>query len=176
MVRYLGNKYGRSRWQRKPKSGDLSRDLVAGRECLARGMEADWWGWKQGSRPFFWRWPQAHQVEARDGYRQCVEGELPRYRRPQPREFDPSVRKAVQAKLLTVRGKGYITKGKVCSLTSYFCVPKGDQDIRMVYDATKSRLNSCLWAPNFGLPTVNTLTQNVNPKPGWGIWTLAKCS
>lgn len=40
------------------------------------------------------------------------------------------------------------------SLTSFFSVPKGDNDIRMVYDGTKSGLNNCMWAPQFSLPTI----------------------
>jgi len=104
----------------------------------------------------------AHQREARDGYKQFIERDLPQYKRPQPFETDPTVRTAVRNKLATVRNKGYISKGSVASLTSYFCVPKGDQDIHMVYNATKSKLNSCLWAPNFGLPTVDILTRNIS--------------
>jgi hypothetical protein len=64
--------------------------------------------------------------------------------------------------LSTVRKKGYITKGSVKSLTSYFAVPKGEHDVRMVYDASKSNLNKSLWAPNFGLPTVEALTRSVD--------------
>ena len=32
----------------------------------------------------------------------------------------------------------------------------------MVYDASKSNLNKSLWAPNFGLPTVEVLTRSVD--------------
>ncbi len=71
------------------------------------------------------------------------------------------VRKKVAAKLQGVRDKKYIDKGEVQSLTSYFCVPKGETDIRMVYDATRSGLNQSLWAPNFGMPTVDTLVRGV---------------
>ena len=35
----------------------------------------------------------------------------------------------------------------------YFAVPKGDTDIRVVFDSTSSGLNEALWAPNFFLPT-----------------------
>ena len=40
-----------------------------------------------------------------------------------------------------------------------FHVPKGDTDIRMVYDGTKSRLNESLYAPWFALPTVDTMSR-----------------
>jgi hypothetical protein len=82
--------------------------------------------------------------------------------RPQPYEKDAAVRQKVTEKLLTVRQKHYITKGTVKSLTSIFSVPKGEKDVRMVYDASKSSLNKSLWAPNFGLLTVETLVRGLD--------------
>ena len=38
-------------------------------------------------------------------------------------------------------------------LLNYIAVPKGEHDIRMVYDGTKGGLNAEMWAPNFFLPT-----------------------
>jgi hypothetical protein len=67
------------------------------------------------------------------------------------------VREQVRQKLENVRSKGYIVAGTMSSLTGYFAVPKGSDDIHMVYDATKSGLNSAPWVPSFTLPTVETL-------------------
>jgi hypothetical protein len=39
---------------------------------------------------------------------------------------------------------------------SYFSVPKGEEDIRMVYNWTESGLNDIIWVPGFILPTANT--------------------
>ena len=58
-------------------------------------------------------------------------------------------------KLYKVQQRRYVSSGHVTSLTGYFCVPKGSDDIRMVYDATKCGLNAAVRAPNFGLPTVD---------------------
>jgi hypothetical protein len=60
----------------------------------------------------------------------------------------------VQEKLAKVRRKGYLVEGHVRALTSFFTVPKGDDDVRVVYNGTKSGLNDCLWAPWFHLPTI----------------------
>lgn len=62
----------------------------------------------------------------------------------------------MKAKLMKVRRLGYIKAGKVKSLTSYFAVPKGESNIRMVYDGTKSGLNEAKWAPWFSLPTIES--------------------
>ena len=59
-------------------------------------------------------------------------------------------------KLDVVRKRRYLEPGEVFSLTSFFAVPKGVEDIRMVYDGTKSGLNENIWVPRFPLPTVNT--------------------
>ncbi len=60
----------------------------------------------------------------------------------------------MRQKLEKVRGLGYICPGMVHSLISYFAVPKGEKDIRMVYNGTKSGLNGAMWAPWFLMPTV----------------------
>ena len=65
------------------------------------------------------------------------------------------------AKLKDVRKKKYIAPGFISSLTGFFSVPKGVGDIRMVYDATACGLNNCVWAPNFFLPTVRSLTRSL---------------
>ena len=39
----------------------------------------------------------------------------------------------------------------------YFTVPKGDNDICMVYDATANKLNEAVWVPTFWLPTIDSL-------------------
>jgi hypothetical protein len=61
----------------------------------------------------------------------------------------------MKAKLSKVRDRRYITPGFVKSLTTFFSVPKGEDDIRMVYDASVSGLNNAIWVPRFLLPTVN---------------------
>ena len=45
------------------------------------------------------------------------------------------------------------------ALMFMFHVPKGDSDIRMVYDGTKSGLNASLFAPWFSLPTVDSMVR-----------------
>jgi hypothetical protein len=40
----------------------------------------------------------------------------------------------------------------VASLTSYFAVPKGENDIGLVYDGSDSGLNEALWLSSFWLP------------------------
>ena len=53
--------------------------------------------------------------------------------------------------------RGYISSGEVKSLSGFFSVPKGEDDIRIVYDMTKCGLNACLWSPRFFLPVPDSL-------------------
>jgi len=143
------------------QEGYAEADQVADKggavECLQYAANCTWWEWAGGSKLFFWRWPEPIRHLARDGMPMCIKGELPRYRVPQQKERDPLRREMVADKVGNVLKKGYIGKGKVESLTSYFDVPKGEGDRRMVYDATKCGLNDAIWVPSFSLPDADTL-------------------
>ena len=88
---------------------------------------------------------------------------VPTWLRPQEKPKDPETMRLVVDKLLSVQERGYISVGEVKSLISFFDVPEGFEDIRMVYDGTKSGLNEALWAPWFALPTVDSLLRSVDP-------------
>ena len=76
----------------------------------------------------------------------------------------------MSAKLQKVVDRGYIDivddVEKVKSFMFMFDVPKGDSDIRMVYDGSRSGFNESIWVPWFALPTVETMTRTVVPE-GW---------
>jgi len=138
------------------KVNEAVRDWTAGRDCIHRFAESTWWEWPAGSRPHFWRWPLEHRHAIRDGVTPWLSCPQPRWLVPQRNEKDPNLRAAMRKKLDKIRKLGYIRPGEVKSLTSFFSVPKGDNDIRMVYDGTKSGLNDAMWAPWFALPTIET--------------------
>jgi len=87
---------------------------------------------------------------------------------PQRVERDPELRKAMRAKLEKVKNLRCIQPGTMTSLTSYFSVPKGDSDLRMVYDGTKRGLNDSMWAPWFALPTIETHLRFLGPESSLG--------
>jgi len=132
------------------------KDWIAGRDCINRCCHATWWEWTEGSRPHFWRWSTEYRLTIRDGLPPWFKMPLPRWLIPQRLEPNLALRKAMKEKLGKVRRMGYLAPGEVKSLTSFFAVPKGDSDIRMVYDGTKSGLNDAMWAPWFWMPTVES--------------------
>jgi hypothetical protein len=60
----------------------------------------------------------------------------------------------VKRKLSKIRERAYLVAAFVVSFVSFFHVPKGENDIRMVYDGTKCGLNDAMWVPSFWLPTI----------------------
>lgn len=149
-------------WRLRPRSGD--KDVTVARDILRRIGLATWWDWAGGSTLFFWRWPEEFRRCARDGTPMWIRrDQLPNYRRPQRDVSDVLVKKRIMQKLLTVLDRDYMEPGLVLALTSFFAVPKGKDDIRMVYDGTVSGLNAALWAPWFPLPTIESHLRVVNP-------------
>jgi len=157
-LQHLKSSYGLN-WQTYPVSSQaLATDLQYGRHLIRQTAMANWWEWRGGSSLIFWRWAPAFRTMARDGHPIWILDDLPVFRTPQRSEPDPKVRQQIRAKLENVMEKSYIQKGAVTSLTSYFAVPKGLEDVRIVYDSTRSGLNAAIWAPTFSLPSVENLT------------------
>ena len=75
----------------------------------------------------------------------------PTSKEAQPPYEDPEVRAKVLAKLQKVVDRGYIEIMKnaieVDSFMFMFDVPRGDSDIRMVYDGSRRGFNESIWAP-----------------------------
>ena len=137
-------------------------DVAAARECISRAMGSSWWEWDAGSRPFFWRWHGDYFQQIRDGVPPMFVEEPQRWVRPQ--QCEAKTKQMVQKKLDNVwKSKGYVEEGYVKNLTRFFAVPKGEADIRMVYDASVSGLNKCLWVPWFLMPTVRSHLRAINP-------------
>ena len=165
-VHTLHKKSANQRNSLKGKSRDLWKDFSVGSEAVDRAVNSSWWTWEEGSTIFFWRWPKRFRVSVRDGSKLFIkwgQNKMPCYTEPQRLTKNPSARLQVTKKVNSVRLRNYIKDGGyVKSTTGFFDVPKGEGDIRMVYDATKCGLNDVLWTPNFFLPTIDSILRNVD--------------
>ena len=157
---------GYVRWRKKHQDESpefLEAAAEAARDAISRAADASWWEWPAGSRPFFWNWPEEVQEMMMIGLRWWMrEGFVPKEKK-QRAPSNPKHRLKMAEKLKTVRGKGYLEKGVIIAFMFFFDVPKGIDDIRMVYDGTGSGLNDVLWAPWFILPTVDSLLRALVP-------------
>jgi hypothetical protein len=81
----------------------------------------------------------------------------------QKRHRDPAKHVLMRPKLVQVKKQGYISPGQVSGEMHYFCVDKGFDNIRMVYNGTSCGLNNALWAPRFGLPAFKQTLRSLLP-------------
>lgn len=175
---YMKEKYGTewlrdmriSRKRRRGAIKEIVLDYDVGMDAIRRSLAASFWEWDDGSTVLFWRWPSREfQNQMRDGIQVWYrERDLPNYWGRQRWPEDTGQRKQLEEKLLKVVDRRYIVPGYVKSLTSFFPVPKGTEDIRVVYDATRSGLNAAIWSPNFMLPTATSVLNNATERTFFG--------
>ena len=128
--------------------------------CLFYCYKSSWWMWDGGSLPFFWRWPKEWVKDIRDGIPPWFVTTPDTEFKPQRKNTDKVAREKEANKIRKVLRQGYIemvANDQVKGLMHYFSVPKGQTDIRMVYDGTRSGLNQAVWVPWFPLPTIGSL-------------------
>jgi hypothetical protein len=136
---------------------ELEANTAAVRDCVARCANSTWWEWADGSRLLFWRWPLAWRKEARDGAPGFHTGA------PRPRRRFPSIPISEQwilekdeEKLTKLLLRRYLVPGDFRTAVPRFPVPKGADDIRVVWDLAKNGLNEKMFTPSFFLPTMHT--------------------
>jgi hypothetical protein len=147
-------------------AADRARSLEAGGKSLFYSSQASWWEWDAGSFPLFWRWQSEFMREIRDGMPPRFKHEPPSCMERQRPNRDPNFAKKERSKVLKVIRRGYlvvVALGLVRSLMHYFSVKKGEDDIRMVYDGSKCKLNAATFAPWFAVPTSSSLERTVLP-------------
>ena len=148
------------------KLTELGRDLAAIAGMLWHAGHTTWFEFNAGSRLVHFRFPPRYRKEARDGVRPFFERPGPTTRRTQSIVEDADLRAKTMDKIDKVIRRRYLlpegTPGvSLKSYIKYFAVPKGEDDIRMVYDATANKLNEAVWVPSFWLPSIDTLVRNV---------------
>ena len=137
--------------------------VQADHDAIRWSAHASWFEWLEGSAPFFWNWSEAYQRDVQDSQRHFLTGHLPVFLKYQKRHRDVALHELMHKKVVLVRKWGYISSGPVISGTHYFFVPKGLDDIRMVYNGTNCGLNYVLWAPRFDFPTVKQTLRALLP-------------
>jgi hypothetical protein len=79
---------------------------------------------------------------------------------------NPVFAKKERKKVFKVIKRGYLRpadRKDILSHMHYFSVPKGEEDIRMVYDGSKCGLNAATFALWFAVPTSSSLERMIMP-------------
>ena len=134
-----------------------------GMECILRASTSSWWVWDQGSRPFFWNFDDEFILDAMYGNKPWIEGHLPRFQARQKPKENGDLAQLVASKFAKVRKLLYVKPTQAKSEIDCFWVPKGDDDLRIVYNGTSCGLNPVYWAPWFDLPTVHSQLRALLP-------------
>jgi hypothetical protein len=162
------------KWHTRPRSrrdGELTK--VGKDQCAIAGIlwhatHTNWFEFHAGLRLVHLRFPIRYRKMARDNVPVFFERPGPttlNFNRPwQMKRHGQWPRK----KILKVIKRRYLlmTGIKVKSLIKYFAVPKGEDDIRLIYNAMASKLNECVWVPTFWFPTVDLLVRALD-KDSW---------
>ena len=146
---------------------EFRRDWLAGLHVLSTYLHSSYFGWDRGSTLIFWRWPPSLRHIARDGFKPFQWGNLPSYLR-KPRPLALEQRSLFFSKVRKFIDRCYISPNaphadqNITSTIDYFAVPKGDSDLRPVFNGTTCGLNFVIWAPNFWLPTSNSMIESLH--------------
>jgi len=139
----------------------------AGLDALKYVVNSGWWEWTGGSGILFWRWPLIYQDEIRIGVPPYFIAPPPSSMDRQPPYTSEDTKRQVKEKIDAVIDKGYVKHldegQQVSSLMYMFHVPKGTDDVRMVYDGSKSGLNKALFAPWFYIHSVDMMCRSLLP-------------
>ena len=84
--------------------------------------------------------------------------------RSQRQNKNPYVILKVFNKMRKKFARGYITEGVILALTSFFYVPKGTDDILIMFYTTVSGINNSLWDPNFVVTSMGSYLIMVGPE------------
>ena len=145
----------------KDFSDDFSTDLNVGRQVLRSYSSGSFMSWDGGSTLIFWRWPMSSKLLARDGFHPFQLHPFPRSKN-KVKLSSQTCKLQVLEKLLICLEKNYLvltSPTKVTNYIDYFPVPKGESDIRLVFNGTSCGINQSLFSSNFWLPMSNTMTR-----------------
>ncbi len=138
-----GSIWGKARRTRDGELTQLGKDCAAILGILWHSFHTSWFEYHADSHLIHSQFPPRHWEMARDGMPVYFERPGPTTQDAQPSVSNPRLLEMAKLKILKVVKRRYLHTSDVNlkSLIKYFAVPKGEEDIRLVYDAMANRLN-----------------------------------
>jgi len=150
---------------RQPGGGNTSTELGCDQQAITRMLwhasHTIWFEFNDGSRLVHLRFPIRYRQMARDGIPIFFESPGPTMKGKQPIIADAGIRAKTREKIGKVIKRRYLltTDLPIKSFIKFFAVPKGEDNIRLVYDATANKRSEGVWVPSFWLPTMDSLVR-----------------
>ena len=151
--------------RRHPGGGNALTELGCNQQAIIsmlwHASHTTWFEFHAGSRLVHFRFSIRYRQMARDGVPVFFESPGPTMKGRQPIIADAGVRARTREKIGKVMKRRYLltTDLPIKSFIKFFAVAKGEDDVRLVYDATANKLNKCVWVPSFWLPTIDSLVR-----------------
>ena len=142
---------------------ELLEEISCGRQVLNSYMGSTFFEWKNGSSLIFWNWHIDMQDVARIGFKPFISGALPSHKK-RASTFKSPMHEKILSKVIKALKRQYlvpIAENKLKSCIDYFAVDKAGSDIRVVFNGTSCGLNEAVWAPNFWLPTADSMSRSI---------------
>ena len=142
------------------KGGIFIRSVNAGKDVLIKMSQASWFEWLGGSTLVCWKWHDFID-QARDGfnffiYKSQFRKSDRKISRVSP-SSDPKILRLTIEKFERLLHTLCLEGGFVRWDMHFFDVPKGDSDVRIVFNGTENGLNAIVWVPSFFLSTSHSL-------------------
>jgi hypothetical protein len=162
---YMASKFGQE-WLASGHAGEnrgTKLEVEAIDKILWRAAENKWFEYPLGSTSLYFRSPSRFRMQALEGVRVYYtdEGPMSKWRQPPVGEEEKQV---LHKKISQFINRRYIAPipGKFESSIIYFAVPKGNDNWRIVFHAGANKLNDCIWALLFCLPSINLLLRIID--------------
>jgi hypothetical protein len=139
----------------------LGCDQQAISSMLWHASHTTWFEFHAGSRLVHLCFPIRYRQMARIGIPALFDSPDPTKKGKQPIIANAGIWAKTREKIGKMIKRRYLltTDLPIKSFIIFFAVPTGEDDIRLVYNATANKLNECVWVPSFWLPTIDSLVR-----------------
>jgi hypothetical protein len=140
---------------------ELGLDQQAISSMLWHASHTTWFEFHAGSRLVHHCFPIKYRQMAQDGVPVFFESPGLATKGKQPIIADPGFWSKTREKIGKMIKRRYLltTDSSIKFFIKCFVVPKGEDDIRLVYNVTANKLNKCVCVPSFWLPMIDSLVR-----------------
>ena len=141
----------------------MRKQIMSAQQVFDNYFNSTYFEWNKGSSLIFWNWSNELQYVAQAGFTPFISGPMPNHRK-RASTFKSPMHEKILSKVVKALKRSYLVpvhSQSLNSLIDYFAVDKAGSDIRVVFNGTSCGLNDAVWAPNFWLPTADSMSRSI---------------